>query len=293
MPVYIYGLQCPLTDAIRYIGKSADPARRRNRHVGAAARGDYSHHTARWLRKILTLDLMPSLVILEEVAADARWQEAERHWIAYGKAAGWPLTNSTAGGEGLDYIDPAAEAVYKKNLSRAMKELWNRPERREEARQRSLKAWADPKLSAERIAKGAATHAQPAVKAKWSSAMAEVNARPEVKAAKSAAMKSAWQTDEYRAIITAARNDPTFLAEQSQRLVERWQDAEHREKMQNTRWTEEKRKVQAERVLDPERQAKIKAKMTPEVIARRNAAIKASWDRRKAARGEALWADII
>jgi hypothetical protein len=286
MPTYIYALLCPLTESIRYIGKSQNPKKRLHGHIGEAVRSRYNHHTARWLRKISALDLVPEIVFLEEVAADARWQEAERRWIAYGRAEGWPLTNSTAGGEGLDYIDPEAEAAYRKNLSRATKELWNRPERREEARQRALNAWADPDVTRRRIATRIATYEQhPELKLKWAAAMAEVNARPEVQAAKSAAMKRYWQTEEYRSVITAARNDPNFLAEQAHRLATRWQDPVHREKMQTARWTDDKRIEQATRLAEPKRAAKIKAKLSdPKLIARRNAAIKASWDRRKAAK---------
>jgi len=288
MPVYIYGLRCPLTDAIRYVGKSGDPEKRRHSHVGEAARREKNHHTARWLRKILALELLPGIVVLEKVASGTRWQDAERRWIAYGRAEGWPLTNSTAGGEGLDYIDPVAEAAYRKNVSRVMKEYWNRPEQREIARQRVIKTWTDPELSKRRIAKGMATRARPEVKAIWAAAMAEVFARPEVKSKKSAATRAMWQKEEYRAAILASRNDPVFLAEQAQRLADRWQDPEHREKMQQARWSEEKRQEQAKRIAEPERAAKIKAKLSdPKLIKRRNAAIKASWDRRKAAKAAA------
>jgi hypothetical protein len=42
MKIYIYGLRCPITGDIRYIGKSVNPAKRRLHHLGAAARGEYS-----------------------------------------------------------------------------------------------------------------------------------------------------------------------------------------------------------------------------------------------------------
>jgi hypothetical protein len=120
---------------------------------------------------------MPEIVILEEVPPGTRWQLREKHWIAYGRDNGWPLTNSTSGGQGLDFIDPDADAAYRKNMSRIMKEIWSRPDRIKQASERSLKAWADPDLTRRRVAKMLATHQSPEVRARWSSAMAEVNAR--------------------------------------------------------------------------------------------------------------------
>jgi hypothetical protein len=284
MSVFIYGLRCPLTNAIRYIGKSINPEKRRAGHVSAASGARYDHHTARWLRKILKLDMLPEIVVLEEVPVGTGWQSVEKRWIAYGRQQGWPLTNSTSGGEGLDYIDPEAEAAYRKNLSRAMKDLWNLPERREEASRRSFKAWADPDITKRRIANMVAAQSRPDVRARWIAAMAEINARPEMKALRSAQMKAQWQTEEYRTARMAELQGEAFRAGQAERLEKRWKDPNAREKMQDARWSEDKRREQIDRVLDPDRQAKIKAALTPEVIARRNASIKASWDRRKASK---------
>ena len=284
MRVYIYGLRCPLVGVIRYIGKSVNPERRMsNGHLKDARLGNTDHHTARWLKKLLRLELLPELVIIEEVAEGERWQDAERRWIAHGREQGWPLTNTTAGGQGLDFIDPAADAAYRKNLSRAMKELWNRPERIEEATQRSLKAWADPEIRARHLASCIAAQNHPDIKAKLAIAKAEVQARPEVKAAKSAKMKAAWQKEEYRERKLAHLQSEEFSAEQSERLTGNWQDPEFRDKIAKARWSEEQRQDQAKRVLDPERQAKIQAaKTTPEARARKSAEVKAWWARRKA-----------
>ena len=78
----------------------------------------------------------------------------------------------------------------------------------------------------------------------------------------------------------ATRNSPDFTQQQADRLTGRWKDPAHRDKMQAARWTDEQRADQVRRLAD--RQAKIKKSLTPEVIARRNASIKAAWDRRKA-----------
>jgi hypothetical protein len=89
-----------------------------------------------------------------------------------------------------------------------------------------------------------------------------------------------WKRPGYRERIVAHRNSPDFTQQQADRLTGRWKDPAHRDKMQAARWTDEQRADQVRRLAD--RQAKIKKSLTPEVIARRNASIKAAWDRRKA-----------
>lgn len=190
--VYIYGLVCPIAGVIRYVGKSINPEKRLAYHISAAINCTSDHHAARWLRKLANIELMPELVILHHVGPDERWQDVERAFIASAGERGWKLTNSTAGGEGLDYIHQADKDRYLANISAAMKELWNTPERREEARQRSLKSWADPEIAERRIASLRATGATNEFKDKMSAASIEINARADVKAAKSASMKAMW-----------------------------------------------------------------------------------------------------
>lgn len=282
MSTYIYGLKCPLRRKIMYIGKSTKPEKRFSQHLGGAARGEYTHKTAIWLNELRKRGLTPELVILEEVPGLTTWQAAEKAWILLARKKGWPLTNSTSGGQGLDYIDPADDAAYRKKLSDVMTELWNRPERREEARQRSLNAWADPDVKKARIATTVEVQNRPEHKAKLAISKREMFSRPEVKAAKSAATARLWQTEEYRSTITAARNEPQFVAEQAERLRQRWADPAAREKMM-ARWTPELRAKQAALVTSEERKAKIKEARTPESRASQAATLRATWARRKAA----------
>jgi hypothetical protein len=62
-------------------------------------------------------DLVPEIQILEIVEEGTSWEERERYWIAFGREAGWSLTNMTEGGDGLK--DPSPEVRAK--LSRAAK----------------------------------------------------------------------------------------------------------------------------------------------------------------------------
>lgn len=247
MPIFIYGLECPVERTIRYVGKSTNPRCRLKAHISGAKRGAYNHHTARWIKRLLRDGLRPTLVILREVKAGERWQDVERELIASAESQGWRLTNSTAGGEGLDYIDPEDEARYRANLKRAMDVYNATPEGK--ARQRRMVAAAlEPEALARRNASIRAAKARPEFRAKMVEVGREINSRPDVKAAKSAATSHHWKRDEYRETITAARNEPEFVAAQSDRLKARWKDEAQREKMNAARWTPEKRREQAERI---------------------------------------------
>jgi len=92
--VFIYGLICPLSNKIRYIGKSINPKQRFKKHINYEIKSDT--HKARWLNKLIKQGLMPELVIIEETSLD-QWQEREKYWIEYYKN---DLTNETIGGDG-------------------------------------------------------------------------------------------------------------------------------------------------------------------------------------------------
>ena len=93
-PVFIYGLKCPLSGDIRYIGKSVDPLQRFKKHINYEIKSDT--HKARWLNKLIALGLLPELIIIEEVDK-YQWEEREKFWIVYYKDS---LTNETIGGDG-------------------------------------------------------------------------------------------------------------------------------------------------------------------------------------------------
>ena len=93
----IYGLVDPRTLLVRYVGRSSTGVQRPRQHRRRAAHE--RNHKASWIRSLLALGLDYTIVVLEVVHKDAL-DSAERFWIAYGNACGWPLTNHTAGGEG-------------------------------------------------------------------------------------------------------------------------------------------------------------------------------------------------
>lgn len=276
--IYIYGLKCPLAGVIRYVGKSQDPHKRLRGHLTGANTFAYKHHTSRWLRKLIRLGLEPELIVLHEVQPEERWQDVERRFISESKERGWDLTNSTAGGEGLDYMDPADSQRYRENLSAAIKKVQSeRPELIARMREGGKRSWAENHDA--RVAACMAGWTDES-RAKHRATMAAISQTPEFKAAQSAARKEVWERD--RPLFLAAFSDPECKAKQSESKKKAWRDPEKRARLMN-RWTPEAKAKQAEEVA--KRRDKIKAAMTPEVRARQAAALKETWARRKAAMG--------
>lgn len=152
-PAIIYALCCPLEQGVRYVGKTIDLEFRVKRHVFDARRGKLKYHHGRWLRRLLKHDLRPVPIVLYRVPADARWQDAERFFIATASYLGFELTNSTPGGEGVDLSNAVArehwEAArstpeYKARHSASLKATYSRPEVLSALSAQTTNNWRDP-----------------------------------------------------------------------------------------------------------------------------------------------------
>jgi hypothetical protein len=92
---FIYCLRDPLTEEIRYVGKSDNPDRRLLQHIRESANNKYPKD--RWINSLLTRGLRPILEILEEIPT-SKWQTSEKKWIKNLKQAGTNLLNLAPGG---------------------------------------------------------------------------------------------------------------------------------------------------------------------------------------------------
>jgi hypothetical protein len=101
----IYGLIDPRTRLIRYVGLTSRGARRPKEHGRLSCPDTYCR---RWIRELQKLGLDYEITVLEVLTNTDQLNQAERWWIAFGRACGWPLTNLTNGG-GL-----SEEALIKK-----------------------------------------------------------------------------------------------------------------------------------------------------------------------------------
>jgi len=93
---FIYALRDPRDRSVHYIGKSNSPRSRLLQHLEDKTS---NAQKAAWIDELVAVGLRPALEILDEVERKD-WPQAERDWIAFGFAEGWPLTNISPGGCG-------------------------------------------------------------------------------------------------------------------------------------------------------------------------------------------------
>lgn len=248
MAVFIYGLHCPLSGEIRYIGKSVNPQKRLRAHISCAIRGAADHHTSRWIRRLAASDLAPSLVILHEVGPDEKWQDVERKLIADAIHRGLRLTNSTAGGEGLDYLNEEDRNRYLANKAKAMAQYRDTKAGRKQIAAFVNFASSNPEIVARRNESIRKALRKEDVRRRTSEKSKQTAAMPSVKTAQSKAAKALWSDEEYRKHKLAHLKSDEFRAAQSARIAARWADPEAKARLKVSRWTEEARKAQADRI---------------------------------------------
>ena len=99
----IYGLVDPITDELRYIGRSSSGlARPRQHHQPSMLRKSDQGYCGNWVRTLITQNLKPEIIIIEEFQGNIQLNDAEEFWIAYYKGLGCRLTNLTVGGAGAN-----------------------------------------------------------------------------------------------------------------------------------------------------------------------------------------------
>ena len=95
--VFIYGLLDPQTDRVYYVGKTDNLVKRLAAHITrACSPRTYRVRLSQWILALLSAGVRPKIKVLEEVD-QARWQVAERAWIARLRESE-PLLNISPGG---------------------------------------------------------------------------------------------------------------------------------------------------------------------------------------------------
>jgi hypothetical protein len=105
---YIYGLVCPISESIRYIGKTKQNLEfRLKSHIRESkyykSKNKNLSHKHRWINKLISENIISDLkiILIEEVSFDNDiTNEREKYWISvYNNITN--LTNSTDGGDGV------------------------------------------------------------------------------------------------------------------------------------------------------------------------------------------------
>lgn len=268
--MYIYELLCPLSGDVRYIGKAENPDRRFKRHLVDSAL--MKSYTNRWIAGLLRRGLKPVMRLAVKISDHENWQQIERECIALGFALSLPLTNTSAGGEGALIVDPEVEAkriesvrrswsspaVRRKQSVRA-REFMNRPEVKARYSEVMKQKWADPAYVAVCTAKVKEAYSTPEARAEQSARSIAAHRNPEIAARRSASLKAAWDVpgarDAHKAALKIGQNKPEITAMKSMAMKARHKDPAFREKVRKTM-------------------------SDPDMIKRRNEAIKAGWARR-------------
>lgn len=108
---FIYGLRCPLTGLIRYIGKCDDPQTRLPRHLSEPNK----NHRTNWIASLKSQGLRPTLEVIAKVSWE-NWPFWERSYIRLYRCLGFDLVNGTDGGEGGE-TKASPESLLKRSIS--------------------------------------------------------------------------------------------------------------------------------------------------------------------------------
>lgn len=103
----VYGLVDPRTLLVFYVGKSSRGIARAYQHACPSTRENPDTRAV-----LVSLGYAYNVVVLEQSARGAL-NDAERWWIAFGRACGWPLTNKTDGGEGMFAMHESSRALMR------------------------------------------------------------------------------------------------------------------------------------------------------------------------------------
>jgi predicted GIY-YIG superfamily endonuclease len=107
---YIYILRCPITNEVRYVGRSREPKRRFYGHMREEKTASY--YKKNWIKKLDKQGLKPILEVIKEVPNEeaSHW---EQHFIDFYRNQGCNLTNLGDGSRGCKYGN---QTSFKKGL---------------------------------------------------------------------------------------------------------------------------------------------------------------------------------
>jgi hypothetical protein len=114
----IYGLVCPKSKQIRYIGVTRHSLEKRlKEHL---RENKLKTHKQKWVKSLISKNLKPEIVLIC-LANESNWIELERFYIELFRSNGFKLTNTSEGGEGGGNIGHKHTEEWKLKASERMK----------------------------------------------------------------------------------------------------------------------------------------------------------------------------
>src|ERR1035437_1716286 len=101
MQTFIYGLIDPISNQLRYIGKTNNMVARYRSHL-STHKSRSNIHKINWVLKLKRLGCKPEIEIID-IVNTGEWRYWEIFWVAYYKWIGCDLLNYTIGGDGLSF----------------------------------------------------------------------------------------------------------------------------------------------------------------------------------------------
>jgi hypothetical protein len=110
----IYGLIDPRDGLVAYIGYTKKPINDRLKaHIQDSKRFNRTHKQ-KWIRKLLSLNLEPSIIILKQFKTRT-WEYWEKRYIKKYRKRGYLLKNSTDGGDGVTMTPEVRKKISEKS----------------------------------------------------------------------------------------------------------------------------------------------------------------------------------
>lgn len=122
--IYIYVLVDPITNEIRYCGKTHNI---KERYIGHLKEKKYKNKKYYWLKELKSKNQKPIMDVIDEVL-DEEWDFWEKYWICQLKAWGFNLLNQTNGGEfsvtGFKHSKESKLKIINAQKGRKLNEEW-------------------------------------------------------------------------------------------------------------------------------------------------------------------------
>lgn len=112
--IKIYSLQDPITNEIRYIGKTTQRLEYRlSAHLAEAKYRASKSYKNSWIIGLLNKNVTPVIELLDEIPYCDNWEWLEQYWISQFRVWGFKLVNLTDGGDGNKNQYRSKESIEK------------------------------------------------------------------------------------------------------------------------------------------------------------------------------------